>query len=159
VGSSIKLLFILLLVVSGCASGPMGSRNPHTKGNSISFSFGLNGEGSSESPVAEGLTLGAMAWEYGPWEKQFIRKLRSHWTAPYAYRAGDISGATTVNILVGKNGVFRNVDCRERKGDDCLHEASVRALKAMSGQVPLPSEFLGDELLVTVNLKYPELKE
>ena len=151
------LLVLILGFLSGCAS-TKSCQCPSASSPVVSFSFANDRELENGGHLFEGVVLGTTEWDSELWERQFVRKLRSHWTAPYQYREGIVSGCITANILVERSGVFRSVECPEWEDDNCLFAASVRVLKSLSGKVPLPKEFPAEALLVTVTMRYPVIE-
>lgn len=100
-------------------------------------------------------SLNTYEWDYAPWMNRFENELHRHWTPPYAYRLGILSGMTLIRMVVAKNGRLMSLEVIETDGHESLHDASEAALKAFAPYHPLPPHFPEENLVITLALHYP----
>ena len=107
-----------------------------------------------------GLTLSTYAWEWAPYINAMKRKLHQVWYAPVAYsQLGLISGQTTIQYVISREGNLIKYDVLEHQGHESLLKSSVNAIESLFPFKPLPSNFPEETLTIRATLIYPDLRE
>ena len=124
------------------------------------FDFNQEASGSVTSGVVvEGeYKLNTVQWDWAPWIQVFGNELHRHWSPPYAYRYGLLSGTTVIRLVVEKDGRPSSMEILEEDGHESLHSASVAALKAFVPYAALPATFPEENLVITLSLHYPAFR-
>ena len=112
----------------------------------------------SSTPSMGEFTLSTYAWEYAPWLEAFRRDFYAIWHAPLAYYAGLIHGWHIVTVAIGRDGTMLSLETGDIEGDKSLQDASVATFRAAAPYRPLPDTFPDETLVLTVRLRYPELR-
>ncbi len=104
--------------------------------------------------------LSTYKWEWAPYMLEFQRKLKRHWYAPPAYyRLGLIFGYTIVQFRIDRGGRLHDLKVLRQVGHHSLQEGSVSAIESTFPFLPLPEDFPGPYLTVTMKMIYPNLRE
>lgn len=108
----------------------------------------------------ENYSLNNYVWDFAPWVQNFINQLHEVWVAPYSYsRLGIVSGSTLVKITVEMDGHFSAIEIVKKSGHKSLDDASVEGLEAVDGLFPLPEEFPEGNVVLIMEMKYPDLRK
>ncbi len=95
-----------------------------------------------------------VGWESGTWESSLGDAVISSWVAPHAYRIGIISGSVAVRVVVYREGPIWGPSVIECIGHESLCTAAVANSECFR-DVPYPSGFSGDSLVVDLVFRYP----
>lgn len=132
--------------------GPAGDRG---------FDFNQTESGLQGSGVAYvgNYSMNTYEWAFGPWMQKWVNQLHRHWKAPYAYsHLGMIHGKTLIRMVINKNGRVESFAVLDTEGHESLHEASEAAVKAFAPYAKLPDDFPEEQLVLTMELRYPALR-
>jgi len=107
-----------------------------------------------------GLTLSTYSWEWAPYINAMKRKLQQVWYAPAAYsQLGLISGQTTIQYVISREGNLIKYDVLEHQGHESLLKSSVNAIESLFPFKQLPANFPDETLTIRATLIYPDLRE
>ncbi len=103
--------------------------------------------------------LSTYAWEWAPYMREFLKKLKRVWFAPPAYyQLGLIHGYTIVQFAITRDGQLRDLKVVRHTGHVSLEESSVNAVQSTFPFLPLPQNFPENELKVKLKMIYPDLR-
>ncbi|MBU2502318.1 hypothetical protein KJ682_13380 [bacterium] len=117
------------------------------------------GEGSALLSAANlGVWLDDQDWEFRSWVGDFQETLHRNWEAPYAYRLGLISGSTKLRLEVDRDGTLASLEVLEEVGHPSFTAFSRESVEKIFPVAPLPEDFQGDGLTMTLLLDYPLIR-
>ncbi len=103
--------------------------------------------------------LSTYAWEWAPYMREFLKKLKRVWFAPPAYyQLGLIHGYTIVQFSITRDGQLKGLHVVRHAGHLSLEESSVNAVESTFPFLPLPADFPENELKVKLKMIYPDLR-
>ncbi len=103
--------------------------------------------------------LSTYAWEWAPYMREFLKKLKRVWFAPPAYyQLGLIHGYTIVQFSITRDGQLKGLTVVRHAGHVSLEESSVNAVESTFPFLPLPADFPENELKVKLKMIYPDLR-
>ncbi len=116
------------------------------------------GRPSLPSAAKSGVWLDDRDWHFRPWVEELQQALERQWEAPEAYRLGLISGSTRLELVVGRDGTLTSLEVLEEAGHPSFTAFSREAVEKIFPVTPLPEDFQGEALTMTLLLDYPPLK-
>ena len=103
--------------------------------------------------------LSTYAWEWAPYMREFLKKLKRVWFAPPAYyQLGLIHGYTIVQFSITRDGQLKDLKVVRHTGHVSLEESSVNAVQSTFPFLPLPKNFPDPELKIKLKMIYPDLR-
>ncbi|MGD9546231.1 MAG: hypothetical protein AB7V45_01665 [Candidatus Krumholzibacteriia bacterium] len=116
-------------------------------------------EGSSLlSPANLGVWLEDRDWDFRSWVGDFQEALYRNWEAPYAYRLGLISGSTKLRLEIARDGTLAGLEVVQEEGHPSFTAYSRESVVKTFPVPPLPEDFQGEGLTMTLLLDYPLIR-
>ena len=92
--------------------------------------------------------------DFGPWLRQFIPRLKSHWFLPYALTA--YTGHVVVTFRVAKDGSIHDLALKEPSSVTGFNKAAMEAVRGVQKAPPLPVRFRPQYATFTITFFYNE---
>jgi len=95
-------------------------------------------------------------YDFGPYMNQVINRVRTNWYSliPEAARIGTLRGRVVIVFTITERGRVENLRAASSSGSAPLDRAAVAAIQASNPFAELPSDFVGDRLVLQFAFLY-----
>ena len=109
------------------------------------------------STIAD-LRFDAQGADFSAWVANFNKSVKQEWQMPEAVLTGGAHGNVDFEFMVERDGSLSAVRMRKSSGTSSLDRAAAKAL-TISRQLPLPQDFLQQNVMMQVSFVYSESKK
>lgn len=84
-------------------------------------------------------------FDFSPWAKEVVDKIRTHWTVPPIEKSM-ARGKVKISIVIAKDGTLMELEVMDASDFALFDESAVQAIRSSAPFIPLPENFPGNQL-------------